>query len=104
MAQVEKQSDNATRQKLITMYEAKNFGSITNCSLHHFINVSQSGYGQCSYIRFVNDRTQIHCCLLIRKSRVTPLKSISIPKLELTVAALSVKISKMLREELVNVV
>ena len=34
------------------------------------------------------------------KSRVTPLKFISIPRLELTAAALSVKISKMLREEL----
>ena len=82
------------------MYEAENFGSITNCSLHHFIDASQSGYGQCSYIRFVNDSAQIHCCLLIRKSRVTPLKFISIPKLELTVASLSVKISNMLKEEL----
>ena len=82
------------------MYEAENFGSITNCSLHHFIDASQSGYGQCSYIRFVNDRAEIHCCLLIRKSRVTPLKFISIPKLELTVASLSVKISNMLKEEL----
>ena len=63
--------------------------------MHHFSDVSQSGYGQCSYIR-----AQIHCCLLIGKSRVTPLKFISILRLELTAAALSVKISKMLREEL----
>ena len=72
----------------------KDFGNITNCTLHHFSDVSQSGYGQCSY------RAQIHCCLLIGKSRVTPLKFISIPRLELTASALSVKISKMLREEL----
>ena len=78
----------------------KCFGSITNFTLHHFSDASQNGYGQCSYIRFVNDKAQIHCCLLIGKSRVTPLNFISILRLELTAAALSVKISKILREEL----
>ena len=78
----------------------KDFGKITNCTLHHFSDASQSGYGQCSYIRLVNDRAQIHCRLLIGKSRVIPLKFISIPRLELMAAVLSVKISKLLREEL----
>ena len=80
--------------------KSKDFVCITNCTLHHFSDASQSGYGQCSYISFLNDRAQIHCCLLIGKSRVTPLKFISLPKLELTATALSVKISKILREEL----
>ena len=68
----------------------KNFGSIADCLLNNFSDACQSGYGQCSYIRFVNDKAQIHCCLLIGKSRVTPLKFISIPRLELTAAVLSV--------------
>ena len=96
------------RNNLITLQDKslsrcmkpKDFGSTTNCTLHHFSDASQSGYGQCSYIRFVSDRVQIHCCLLIGKSRVTPLKFILIPALKLTAAALSVKISKMLGEEL----
>ena len=78
----------------------KDFGKITNCTLHHFSDASQSGCGQCSYIRLVIDRAQIHCRLLIGKSRVSPLKFISIPRLELMAAVLSVKISKLLREEL----
>ena len=78
----------------------KDFGSIKNCTFHYFSDASQSGYGQYSYIRYVNDRAQIHGCLLIGKSRVTPLKFISVPRLELTVAALSVKNSEKLREEL----
>ena len=71
-----------------------------NSTLHHFSDASQSGYGQCSCIRFVNDKTQIQCCLLIGKSRVTPPKFISIPRLELMAASLSAKVSKMLREKL----
>ena len=78
----------------------KDFRSIKNCTFHYFSDASQSGYGQYSYIRYVNDRAQIHGCLLIGKSRVTPLKFISVPRLELTVAALSVKNSEKLREEL----
>ena len=45
-------------------------------------------------------RTYRHCRLLIGNSRVGPLKFISIPRLELMAAALSVKISNLLREEL----
>ena len=78
----------------------KDFGKITSCTLPHFSDASQNGYGQCSYIKLVNDRVQMHCCLLIDKSRVTSLNFISISRLELTAAALSVKISKTLREEL----
>ena len=48
----------------------------------------------------LNQSGQVHCTLLIGKSRVAPLKFVSIPRLELTAAALSVKISKMLKKEL----
>ena len=32
--------------------KSKDFGSTTNCTLHHFSDASQSGYGQCSYIEY----------------------------------------------------
>ena len=60
----------------------------------------ESGYGQSSYIRLLNQRGQVHSTLLIGKSRVAPLKFVSIPRYELTAATLSVKISKMLKNEL----
>ena len=78
----------------------KDFGKVTDCTKHHFLEASQIKYGQCSYLILVNERAQIHCSHLIGKSKVTSLKFISIPRLELMAAALSVKISKMLREEL----
>ena len=44
--------------------------------------------------------TFVHCSFLIGKSRLAPLKTISIPKLELTAAVLAVKLDSMLRKEL----
>ena len=70
------------------------FGKIAETSLRHFSDASEKGYGQCSYIRLVNDEGKIHCSLLVGKSRVTPKKFLSIPRLELTAAVLSVKIGK----------
>ena len=38
------------------------FGKIVvETTLHHFSDASEKGYGQCSYIRLVNDEMQIHC-------------------------------------------
>ena len=77
-----------------------NFGNVVYCTLHHFSDACESGYGQSSYIRLLNQSVQVHCTLLIAKSRVTSLKFVSIPRLELTATTLSVKISKMLKNEL----
>ena len=68
--------------------------------MHHFSDASDIGYGQASYFRMVNEDLKVHVCLLIGKSRVTPLKFISVPRLELTAAVLSVKISQQLKQEL----
>ena len=76
------------------------FGKVSECSIHHFSNACKSGYGQASYLRLVDDKGKIHCGLLMGKSRVTPLKHITIPRLELVAVTLSVKISVKLRKEL----
>ena len=86
--------------KLSRCYKPENFGKIVDYSLHHFSDASEVGYGQASYLRMVNSNGDIHCTLLIGKSCVTPLKFVSIPWLELTAAVLSVKISKLLNQEL----
>ena len=43
---------------------------------------------------------KIHCSLLMGKSRVTPKKYVTIPRLELVPAVLSVKIAALIRREL----
>ena len=81
-------------------FKPPGFGKIACCSLHHFSDASQNGYGQVSYLRLVDEKGSIHCCLVMGKSRVTPTKFVSITRIELTAAALSVKVSILLRKEL----
>ena len=50
----------------------ENFANVVNCTLHHFSDAFESGYGQSSYIRLLNQNGQVHCTLLIGKSRVAP--------------------------------
>ena len=78
----------------------KNFGHVTKRELHHFSDASNKWYRQCSYLRLTDERDQIHCSFVIGKSRVTPLKPVAIPTLELTAAVTSVRISDQLRREL----
>ena len=81
-------------------FKRADFGEVSLISLHHFSDASELDYGQCSYIRMVSKKGQIYCCLLLGKARVVPKKFVSIPRLELTTATLSVKVASLLKKEL----
>ena len=81
-------------------FKPEGFGTVTSTQLHHFSDASTTGYSQCSYVRLVDDKGQIHCSLIMGKARVAPLKMVTIPRLELTAAVVSVRVSDMLRQEL----
>ena len=86
--------------KISRCYKPKGFGEVRTVELHHFSDASQSGYGQCSYLRLIDENDQVHYSLLMGKARVTPLKPVTIFRLELTSAVVSVKISQWLGGEL----
>ena len=48
----------------------------------------------------VSEDNQIYCSLLIGKSRMTPTKYVSIPRLELAATTLSIKMSQLIKREL----
>lgn len=81
-------------------YKPSDFGAIKTVEIHHFSDASCYGYGQCSYFRLINNQDQVHCSFALGKARVAPLKPITIPRLELTAALLSTKISSSLKREL----
>ncbi|KAJ8349111.1 hypothetical protein SKAU_G00277000 [Synaphobranchus kaupii] len=77
-----------------------NFGHARTAELHHFCDASEVGFGTVSYIRLKNDKGDVHIAFVLGKSRVTPLKQITIPRLELAAATLVVKVDRMLQKEL----
>ena len=68
--------------------------------LHFFSDAGMRAYGVCCYVRCTNRHGQIHTSLLVSKTRVAPVKSITIPRLELQAAVLSARLSDALHKEL----
>ena len=81
-------------------FKPPHFGKVTSIQLHHFADASETGYGIVSYIRQINDHGDIHCSFVVSRSRVAPLKRITIPRMELTAAVLAVKMDATLCKEL----
>ena len=81
-------------------YKPTNFGKIISCEVHNFADASNVGYGVATYIRLLNDKNDIHCCLIMGKARVAPLKVITIPRMELTAAMIAVKINQLIQKEI----
>ena len=72
-------------------FKLKEFGVLHNVQLHHFSDASEVGYG--------DDKTSIHCGLVMAKSRVAPLKTVTIPRMELTATVVSVKLHIFITEQ-----
>ena len=73
---------------------------IVRYEIHNFSDACMSGIGVCSYLRAIDTEQQVTCSLLFAKSRLAPIKQMTIPRLELTAAALAVKVDAMLRREI----
>ena len=85
---------------MLRCFKGEDFGPIKTVELHNFNDASHKGYGQCSYLCFVNQENRAHCSFVIGKARVIPLKQSTISKLELAAATISATMSKFLRTEL----
>ena len=69
-------------------YRPADFGRPFETVLHHFSDASIQGYGQCSFLRMVNTEGKVHCSFVMGISRVAPIKSTTVPRLELTAGSL----------------
>ena len=84
---------------ILRCFKPPGFGSYENVQLHVFSDASESGYGACAYLRIVKENT-VSVSLVMGKSRVTPIKHMSIPRLELAAAVVASKLSNFIIAEL----
>lgn len=73
---------------------------LVRAELHHFADASESAYGVVSYARITDRDGSVHCMLVQAKSRLSPAKHCTIPRLELCAATLAARQDGMLRREL----
>ncbi|GFT58783.1 integrase catalytic domain-containing protein [Trichonephila clavipes] len=90
-------------RRFIDSLEAVNNISIDRCivihraesiELHAFSDASEKAYGSSIYLKSISALGEVKVCLVTSKSRVSPLKQISIRRLELCGAVLAAKLMK----------
>ncbi|XP_050309035.1 uncharacterized protein LOC126745307 [Anthonomus grandis grandis] len=68
--------------------------TIKNVEYHGFADASLAAYGACIYLRVIYSDNTVTCNLISSKSKVAPIKSISLPKLELCGIVLLAKLTQ----------
>lgn len=81
-------------------FKPKGFAGIQETQFHLFSDASRQGYSAAAYLRLKDVTGRIHCSFVMGKARLAPIREISIPRLELTAAVISVKLSHATRDEL----
>jgi hypothetical protein len=81
-------------------YRNQSVEQIHEIAVHTFVDASKLAYAAVSYLRFVFKDGSIHVKFIIAKARVTPLRAVSIPRLELMSAVLGVRLGLIIAEVL----
>ncbi|KAK0151922.1 hypothetical protein N1851_006692 [Merluccius polli] len=94
--------DQLSRFEVNRCMKPEELGDIRTAELHHFCDASELGYGTVTYFRLMNNIGDVQHSFILGKSRVAPLKQLTIVRLELTIAGgtLAVKVDRMLHKEL----
>ena len=65
---------------------------VKSVSVHEFVDASEMAYGAVVYLRFEYKNNKVLTSIVTSRTKVTPLQSISIPRLELMGAVLGKRI------------
>ncbi|XP_041453667.1 uncharacterized protein LOC121406862 [Lytechinus variegatus] len=86
--------------KINRCYKPYDFEQVVENQLHNFCDASEKAYGVVTYLRMKNEKGEVDCNIVLAKSRLTPLKKVTLPRLELMAATLAVTMDGMIRHEL----
>ena len=73
---------------------------LKSSQLHCFCDASQTNYGAVIYMRSVSVTGEIHYSFIVARSRVAPIKPVTIPRMELVAAVVGVELTTFLKREL----
>ena len=72
----------------------------TTMELHIFCDASEVAYGAVAYIKSKFKTEKDHCTFLMSKTLLAPIKTVSLPKLELNAAVIGVRLYKVIIKEI----
>ena len=75
------------------------FGTVVSQQIHLFSDASSAGYGFVAYLRLRDDSDRVYCTFLMGKARLATVKSVTMLRLELTAATVSIRVGELLRRE-----
>ena len=68
--------------------------------IHIFADASEVAFGAAAYWRFETRSHSYHCSFIFGKTRLAPIKPLTIPRLELQAAVMAVRMSQTIQKEL----
>ena len=68
--------------------------------IHVFADASEVAFGAAAYWRFETQDHPYHCSFIFGKTRLAPIKPLTIPRLELQAAVMAVRMSQTIQKEL----
>lgn len=72
----------------------------TRIQIHTFVDSSEKAYGAAVYVRALNKDKTINVQLLCAKSRIAPMKKLTIPRLELCAAVLGAELTNRVQRDM----
>ena len=80
-------------------YHSEGFGTVIRAEIHAFSDASKDAIGASVYLQLINDKGEVNTALLFGQSKVAPIQTTSIPRLELCGAVLAAQAAaKILKE------